>query len=376
MGEAQLFLKNILNPQHQLELLPQVIALPKSQRNTSGFRELSNCMICCAYIPHFEQTPCCGNFLCIDCLMTTMETAILDVAFHGVKCPFCNEHFSLEYIRWLMVERYDSYPLSEWRKVTLHSKYTNLWSYKGIYADNLYYKLTSLLTTIENLRRPFKLNPSEPNGMAKLLEGDEYYGACSGCTPPINRNRKRRNYGHLQICSVEKQCANAENGLVVLRPEMFRCMVCKSYDDDYNDGVFKKCPHCGIKTVKPEGCNYVRCGNHRWCFVCNERLPNNHDGHNTHYYTGPGTGPYSARCRVTMKSSKPTFVLNSCACSECQPNHGAPLCRETECMNRTTSTQCGTMFNVYCDACNNPEQSMLKYYEGFHRDVVLIEYYT
>ena len=101
--------------------------------------------------------------------------------------------------------------------------------------------------------------------------------------------------------------------------------------------VIKKCPHCGVRNMRPNGCNYVVCGDHRWCWICEERLENNNNGHNVHYHTGPGTNPYMNRCRVSVNYNAPKFTINArCKCASCREHNGAPLCRTTDCMNRTS----------------------------------------
>jgi hypothetical protein len=173
----------------------------------------------------------------------------------------------------------------------------------------------------------------------------KYYGACTSCTPAVSR-RHHIDWGHIQMCSVEKQCAQADGGLAVLEPHMFLCIVCKSLQEP-EDATFKKCPHCGIKTLKPEGCNYVQCGDHRWCWICNERLENNYNGHNTHYYTGlPGASPYASECRKSLNQDKPMFILNSCDCSSCSTRGGDPLCKTIDCMETAISQK-------YCLNCES-----------------------
>ena len=388
MGHALAFLETVWNPDYQVEVLPQVIGLPKTQRTKAGILDTCMCYICCDTSSLFEKTPCCGAFLCEGCLGKTMETAINDVAFHGIRCPFCHQNFTLKYIRWMLSVRYRStfakHTPNYWRSP--HSRRNMTLS--EIYSKNLHTKFIAMLDRLEHILH-VKVGSREENGIQKLLDSENYYGPCSGCTPPLRELVMQNNFGHLDMCPVEKQCVNDENNLAVLREDMFLCVVCKSFQEDYDDGTFKKCPHCGIKTVKPEGCNYVRCGmipgdptsGHRWCFICNEPLEKTHDGHNTHYYTGPGSGPYANSCRKSLNlPNKPTFILKTCECPSCVPHNGSPLCRELECMERTgfnNGSNNGSNGNpfIHCQECRNPDYGMSKFYQGYHREPDLVQNY-
>ena len=390
MGQAIAFLETVWNPDYQVEVLPQIIALPKNQRTKAGILDTCMCYICCDTCSLFEKTPCCGAFLCEGCLGKTMETAINDIAFHGIRCPFCHQNFTLKYIHWMLSVKFRKKFQSHAHREA-HRNAPDYWRYQQsrmqglklseIYSQNLYRKFTSMIDRLEHILH-VRVGSRVENGLQKLLDSDNYYGPCSGCTPGLQEFVIQNNFGHIEMCPVEKQCVNDENNLAVLREDMFLCVVCKSHQEDYDDGTFKKCPHCGIRTVKPEGCNYVRCGiipgdpasGHRWCFICNERLEKTHDGHNTHYYTGPGSGPYANSCRKSLNlPNKPTFILKTCECSACVPHNGAPLCRELECMNRTNFSN-GAPF-MYCQGCRNPRYKMIKFYRGYYREPDLVKQY-
>jgi hypothetical protein len=92
--------------------------------------------------------------------------------------------------------------------------------------------------------------------------------------------------------------------------------------------------------MNPDGCNYVICGDHNWCFICNERLERNHNGHNVHYWIGRGSGAWSNRCRKSENMNLPTFILNTCNCNSCKGRNS--FCRELECMKRTTDEYCSS----------------------------------
>ena len=329
MDLAHFLCKNVLNPNYQKYIYSQLMLFPKKERKKQ-IVELSTCTICCDTSIHFEQSPCCKSFICESCLLTTVDNNLNDLAFTGIKCPFCNLHYSINYIKFLLVEKYKSNQL--WRNTYTYQK-NKLWQH--MYPHNLYYKYRAIIKAIEH-QRGFKIR-SDYSDFKGLLGNDNYYGCCPSCTPDNQKHiDQQRQFRRLQIGFVEKQCVNAQNEIVVLEPSMFLCVPCKSRQENFDDGEFKKCPHCGIKTVKPDGCNYIYCGDHRWCFICNERVENNNFGHNHHYYTGPGTSAYSNQCRQSVDFDAPKFLIkNECDCDSCGENGGAPLCRTLECMNRT-----------------------------------------
>jgi len=209
------------------------------------------------------------------------------------------------------------------------------------------------------------IKESNRHQLIPKIQENHIFGPCYRCQdskPPLRlsyaRLKSREIRKHLNICIIPRQCANADGELFEPKKEMFVC-------EDCTDGTYKKCPHCGIKTLKPDGCNYVMCGDHRWCFICEERLEVTHGGHNEHYYTGPGTSPYTNRCRQSMNlNDKPRFILNTCNCYDCRQSNGLPLCRTLDCMNRTFYVNHGTRFkkerpayeverkpNAYCKTC-------------------------
>jgi hypothetical protein len=351
--ELAIYLCNfVLNPDFQYEIYPQIIRTTKKERKDM-IQELSTCLICCDNSCLFESTPCCNKFICEACLYTMIDTSANDLAFTGIKCPFCNIYFSRDQLRNMLLFRYDD--LDElWRQT---KKYKDNVKYTGIYSLNLYTKITSIIKRIGDIRGDRICTDS--NDLKSLLGDEMYYGSCPSCTPDLLKDRnQKRELKRLRIGSVEKQCVNDQNQLVVLEPNMFLCIICKSRLEDPNDGEFKKCPHCGIKTIKPDGCNYIYCGDHRWCFICNERIENNSNGHNKHYHSGPGTSPYSNQCRESVDFDAPRFIIKGiCDCSACSEHYGRPLCRTLDCMNRTASTIRNPMqgeeleFYSHCQDC-------------------------
>ena len=328
LSDALYLCENVLNPEQQYEVFQSFINAPKKNR-IEILKENTTCMICADSKSYFEYTPCCNQLICEECFSKTMETYIQDIIFKPANCPFCDKSISLHYIKWFMNDRKISKEL--WRNTARsHLHYS--------YMTNLYKKYITMIGKIE-LSQDYIISDSEPD-FKTLLGEDKYFGPCSQCTPKFTNQDYRiiglNEWKNILICDIPRQCGNGEGGILVLEPEMFRCIVCKSKDEDYDNGEFKKCPHCGIRTLKPDGCNYIYCGDHRWCFICNERLENNENGHNKHFWTGPGTSPYSNQCRQSINSDSPKFTITGkCDCSSCKEHSGKPLCRTLDCMNRT-----------------------------------------
>ncbi len=368
IGEAIQLCDNVFNPEYQFMIFQNFINSSKKDR-IRVLSEDCSCMICCEERKNFEFTPCCNKPICEKCLAKTFKSTIKDKVFKPVNCPYCNLSFPLNYCSWFLIDRiksawkidgknmnYKSESLGElWRNTKGYKKDL---LYNKNYMRNLYNQYIRTIQVLEHNNQIFLTNDN-PN-FEELLGEEKYYSACTQCTPTFNKNSnliKRRDWRYLQVCDIPKQCGNGEGGLLVIEPEMFRCDVCKSRDENLDDGEFKKCPHCGIKTVKPDGCNYIYCGDHRWCWICNERIENNEDGHNKHYWTGPGTSPYTNRCRESVDYPALKYVINGkCDCSACRDFDGAPLCKTLDCMNRTFVRYVADghdMFNDYCVDCSN-----------------------
>jgi len=366
IGDAVTLCKYILNPEYQFIIYQTFIATPKKDR-IRILNEECTCMICCEEKNNFEFTPCCNNSICEKCLIKTFQSKIDDQIFNSIDCPFCNLSFPLSYCSWFLIDRVKS----SWKKDTQNMSYRseslgNLWRntkeykktifYNKIYMKNLHNKYMKTIDVLEYITK-ITLEDKKPD-FTKLLSNDKYYSACTQCTPTFTEYShliSTSDWKYLQVCDIPKQCGNGEGGMLVIEPNMFRCDMCKSRDEDYNNGEFKKCPHCGIKTVKPTGCNYIYCGDHRWCWICNERIENNSNGHNKHYWTGPGTSPYTNRCRESVNSNSDRFIIRSkCDCSGCKESGGAPLCKTLNCMKRTFVKYLSDdteMFNDYCSDC-------------------------
>ena len=326
VGFAEDLATTIYNPDFQLQIYDQISNLSNKQKKEK-LPTLLDCLICCEKTGHQIRLPCCNTFICIECLYTHMDTIINDIAFVGIKCPCCNVSMKEDFIR----------------KMLLSSKHTNLkWMNNIVYlkdyirhpAKKTYYHnlLRKLLAIIRKTERIVDKNIDiQTFDFDELVLSDEpkYFGICQGCCPEIRFHRPVWNFNSIKVTTVDKQCVNGEGNIVVLKPEMFTCKACKGEEDV----EIKKCPHCGVRTVKPDGCNYVVCKDHRWCWICNERLEINHEGHNVHYWMGPGTGPYSDECRQSMNYDAPKFILPTCNCYYCHKNGGKRLCKTLECNN-------------------------------------------
>lgn len=367
---AEYLVKNIPNMILQREIYPHIMRRKPKERKDI-IERAKECMICCDSSINQEQMRCCGKYICENCLMKMIHLDITNVVFTPPKCPFCKEYLSIEYLRYILKDNLrknkhlweSSLEMEEWRYneyySSIHNKNTERGELHWIYLRNLLSYFMEFVRMIENFQgRVVYDNYSDFDYLLKEKEDEPelYFARCNTCSNINIPNFKKKNKWEIELATIEKQCVNGEGNIVVLKPELFKCVVCKSHEENMNDGTFKKCPHCGVKTLKPDGCNYVRCGDHRWCWICEERLEVNHNGHNVHYYTGPGTSAYSDRCRESMNYdiTKERYILDSCDCPSCSPFGGAPLCRELECMNRTIRVENGG-YKYYCQDCNNTE---------------------
>jgi hypothetical protein len=354
---------NVLHPSMQCEIYPQIKFL-KTPDKKQKIAELCECILCADTRVAFEEMPCCGTIMCEACVMRVYDEAIDGICYKAVRCPFCSQCFTLKEARDFLVTKFKLHSYvryrDDWRN---HRKYRDNLSSNPTYSLNLYNKFTNIISAIEDSQRKPRRERlrNQTRDFSSVGKDDTYYGACTSCTPAVS-SRIRIDWGHIEMCEVEKQCAQGDGELAVLDPGMFLCTVCKSHQEP-DDATFKKCPHCGIKTLKPDGCNYVVCGDHRWCWICNERLEVNHDGHNTHYFTGlPGASPYANECRVSLKQNKPLFTMSQCECASCAPFGGAPLCKTLECMHRAQWRRQGRSHDFqltreYCGECHSTRRN-------------------
>ena len=337
---ALYMIKHVFNPEHQIYIYPSLVNL-KTPDKKIKIKEECICDICCGNSKIFEITPCCQNKLCLSCLRNIVLSSSKDVQFQLLSCPFCRHIFPLDYL-YMIFKVGDMELFEPWR-----NKYEYEYNYK-IYNDEKfgrcikYYLHNTIRKYVYNLKKISQSNQLDDNSFEIIKEEltNYIYSDCYHCVQKWYGGHKRfyekqyspnnRYMNRVSLGKIEKQCVNNEDSL---KRNMFLCQPCF---DKNNSGEFKKCPHCGIKTLQPDGCNFVKCkcGN-KWCFICNLRLPNTHEGHNVHYYIGHGSGPFNDQCRVSTNYQGETHILQECNCSYCRQRNGAPLCQKIDCYRPT-----------------------------------------
>jgi hypothetical protein len=257
----------------------------------------SCCIICCDQITYEYEFQCCDNIICSKCIFDHIKTIIDDIQVKAIKCPFCN----------IIMQYNKVYQVCRKNKDSNYSK-----KYKDTFQQLIKYK---------NAKDIIKFD--------KILNKDKIYGKCIDC--PI-------------LVGIKKECANADGNIIVLRKEMFICEPCTTKrfkSKPYEDLPYKKCPHCGILgKPNPGQCNYLYCNDHRWCYICQARLPLDNFGHNHHYWIGKGSSPYDFNCRVFSNNNQPTYIMEKCDCSYCQPREGKAICMDENCSNLTDMFKC------------------------------------
>lgn len=348
MSLALKLVNSLFNPDHQLKVYASIKHLSNKERILK-IDEHTECPICFDNSPSHEYFKCCDTFVCTDCVYKHLDISINDIVFEGCKCPMCSKYMSKKKITGILDFGSKSYPEKQW---IIRNKEV---SYRSIYYKNLLMKFIEMIEAVRKINKKTKrtINPNLRIFQKSFQNSEIYYGNCKGCCPRVSKRKEKPLYQYnLKVKTIDKECVNGNGELVVLHKDMFKCEKCITKEEQEN--IFKKCPHCGIKTLKPDGCNYVNCGDHRWCFICNERLPDNHEGHNVHYWMGPGTSPWGDSCRRSSNYQinnrmVPDFVLNMCDCSSCSQFGGAPLCRSLDCMERGDKTSDG--FKTLCSEC-------------------------
>jgi len=329
----------VRNMEAQVTIYSRIKNMKLPEQKQEVMKE-TTCVICCSSSKiNKEYMPCCRNSICSECMIEIIKEATTGVCFQLVKCPFCREILPFSFL-------YDIYTLEEsWRKWNSYRKHTIRNSGK-IYL-NMIHKIT---------------NTSEYPPTIETLQGIEekmsssHYGHCHKCISRVyvdDRYFKKELIRHpiylknIGVGEIQKQCINVD---LTIKPDMFTCLLCKDMEENV---IIKKCPHCGIKTLQPDGCNYVRCecGN-RWCFVCNLRLPNSHEGHNVHYWVGSTSSAYDHACRVSENHYGDKHLINKCDCEYCKPRYGRALCSNINC-SRTVPIKHD--FNTLCYICKKKE---------------------
>ena len=345
MGFAEYFVNHVKNPDQQIEIYPKIAHLNDPQKKLA-ITDLTECQICCEHSSQNIRLSCCGEFLCVQCFYKNIETLLNDITYGGVYCPCCKAFFSKKTIKQYLRVKAKLHPY----KQRLIYGYPLNWiayddlstTYPQIYRHNLLRKMIAIIRKVENINQRAIEPTYDFNELIKNEnEPEKYYGVCATCCPVPLRFRLVHNFNSLKVKTVEKQCVNAEGNIVVLNNDMFQCQECSGEEDV----EVKKCPHCGIRTLKPDGCNYVVCEDHRWCWICNERLEVNHNGHNVHYWMGPGTGPYSDECRESNNYNAEKYILKTCNCYSCRGRSGLRLCETFECNNTCL------IGRKFCESC-------------------------
>tara|TARA_B100001123_G_C15318854_1_gene1027206 strand:- start:1155 stop:2336 length:1182 start_codon:yes stop_codon:yes gene_type:complete len=330
LGCAHRMIETFKNPDQQYLLYQEI----KGYRNNERILKISEydkgCPLCCEEKHVQIKFQCCNTFMCLTCIYKHLEISINDIVFQGCKCPFCNTFLDFKEIKNLLIFRRKN--LTNYLHYN-HFNRTNKKKYR-----NLFLKMINIIEKINHINHERNFD-----SIQKINEKNVYYGICQFCSPPVDS--LIRNYRNIKIKTIQKQCVNNRGNIVSLDKEMFKCGTC--IDKGNQPVIFKKCPHCGIKTLKPEGCNYVQCGDHRWCFICNERLPVSHEGHNVHYWMGAGTSAFSDQCRRSKNYYENHHVLENCSCIFCRYRGGKALCINIDCNNVVETT------SIYCEKCTS-----------------------
>ena len=350
MDIALTLCNNVMNPHIQFNVYPSLKGL-KTKEKKALIPTFNNCDICAGDSSGMEIMECCGNTLCIECIVSIIEESLNGVCLKEICCPFCRMALPYNYIRdiLLMRKRKDQTNSNKYRYVLF---YVEPWretsNYKKIqYKNGIVY--------LQNLFRKYRHFKGLMSNENQEFTDTHHIGFCNGCVRRyfydndnfmrLHLYRKIRNLEFLSIATIEKDCAND----MELKKEMFMCSPCKDRDENV---IIKSCPHCGLKTIQPDGCNYVKCQcKGFWCFVCNQRLPGTHEGHNVHFYVGPGSGPYSDKCRISEGRVEETHILETCQCIHCRGRNGKSLCSNIDC-NRTVFTN-----GIFCEDCVIVESS-------------------
>lgn len=354
---AETLCKNLVNTDKQVEVYNSILGKSASQKKLA-IEECRSCLICCDDSSSHEYMECCGQWICSSCFIQSLTTSLTGVTLTSLCCPFCRKDISTDTIcnftrsyRRRVHNQSVNYSMDPWRNeydwlVNL-SKKNNLISpyYLKDYLCNLY-KLYLIYDKF------VKDNPG--------ITDKHHLGYCESCIKSSFRSRERFIHDlkykgdkriRIRVAKVQKECVNDEQ----LKPEIFKCDRCCE-----SETLIKRCPHCGIKSLRPDGCNYVRCecGNH-WCFVCNMRLPHSHEGHNVHYWIGNGSSAYDDNCRISSDHHGTDHVMKDCNCNYCQARGGAPMCATLDCENtvsrKSYTTQHGRVmkWGIYCDQCSS-----------------------
>ena len=353
---AETLCKNVVNTEKQVEVYNSFSGKSVNQKKLI-IQESKSCLICCDDSSSHEYMECCGNWICSSCLLHCLSTSFTELTITSLRCPFCRKDVSLDTV----CNFTGSYRRKFNNKIIYYSN--DLWrnSYKWIetFTKTSGFYVKDYLCNLYELYLKYDNFIKENHGITDT----HHLGYCESCIKSAFRSRDKfmyaikyknnryLNLGRIHIAKVQKDCANDDQ----LKAEIFTCERCCE-----SEILIKRCPHCGIKTLRPDGCNYVRCecGNN-WCFVCNMRLPHSHEGHNVHYWIGNGSSAYDDNCRISSDYHGLDHVMKDCNCKYCRSRGGAPMCATLDCKNsvpeKPYTTEHGRVMNwgIYCDKCSS-----------------------
>lgn len=354
--EIALFLsKEIINQDIQRMMFPQIKMFP-SKKKKEMIKESHMCVICAGETPVQEIFPCCENVMCSKCLYKMIYESFLNICLQKLQCPFCRCELSLDYLRnflechfMIKTIKCGTHSIKKYKKKNVFYS-LDPWRSNELYKFRTYFSKNCLINLFQNYNYIYKHLSKDTIDCEKY-----HYGYCHRCIEDhfqnrftyknsINRRPERINYTLLGIAEVPKECARE------VKEDMFLCEICQSKEEENN--VIKSCPHCGIKTIKPTNCNFVRCRcGGKWCYVCNMRLPNTHEGHNVHFWIENGSSPYDNRCRISENYQGESHIMDNCDCSHCQRRNHHPMCIQIDCQKPTKMKFPVLMSDLYCQDC-------------------------
>ena len=381
---AMYLIKNVNNHDLQFKLFSEIKCLPTKEKK-KAIDESMYCLVCADKFPAFEVFPCCEQAVCERCMFEYISTAINGISFSPIKCMLCKTVYPFKYIKWFLTSR-----ISSWRNTcgyktmwrTYKTPGVNMLIYKSFfstpaYGENLYQKFGKM---VADMVRCVRILDGDLNGDIESSSLKDFYesellaeycsknvfGLCP-CFPLVMNGHINLRNRFAEMVAIDKVCVNDENEEVVLNRGMFKCIICKSREEKLENIEIKKCPHCAVKTIKPNGCNFVICQcNNRWCFICNMRLPNTHEGHNVHFHIKPGTSAYNDDCRISIGGQRkrasgmgfdgPLHVLNACNCRHCSRRAFMSVCSKLDCSNPVDNTKAEDKLLILCKSCNAPDE--------------------
>ena len=228
---------------------------------------IQKCKICEDEISNDEklfQCYQCHNYYCSDCLFSYIKELIKN-GKSEIICPHCKAEFDQKKVEQIF----------EYNDNTNNKEIENL--------KKLFYKNKSKKIVLSNTNLIFCPFP-DCEGYAKKISG-----------LPFNKCNK----GH-QFCSKCGELWHKEGRC----PEEEK--VDKLFEQYYKKLNLKKCPSCGIITLKKGGCNHITCTfcKKNWCWLCQEIF----DSADIHY------GDINRSCYNRMMNNG----IDSDICAKCE----------------------------------------------------------